>query len=113
MSRLFTVIRTLSAPACVFISRAFAAGDSYKDTNQGTRNEGTGRRKFLYLLGCEQKQRNREPVDRLVPESKEFSREGRGGGGIILLFGVVFRDFRCHKNNHNSQVDRVLILRIR
>ena len=110
MSRLFTVIRTLSAPACVFISRAFAAGDSYKDTNQGMRNEGTGRRKFLYLLACEQKQRNREYLQ-LVPESKEFSREGRGG--VILLFGVVFRDFRCHKNNHNSQVDRVLILRLR
>ena len=73
------------------------------------RNEGTGRRKFFYLLACEQKQRNREPVDSLVPESKEFS----GGGGVILLFGDVFRDFRCYKNNHNSQVDRVLILRIR
>ena len=108
MSRLFTVIRTLSAPACVFISRAFAAGDSYKDTNQGMRNEGTGRRKFLYLLACEQKQRNREYLQ-LVPESKEFSREGGGSHSFIW---VVFRDFRCHKNNHNSQVDRVLILRI-
>ena len=102
-------------PACVFISRVFAAGDSYKDTNQGMRNEGTGRRKFLYLLACEQTQRNRKYLQ-LVPESKEFSREGggeAGGGEVILLFGVVFRDFRCHKNNHNSQVDRVLILRIR
>ena len=106
----FTVIRTLTAPACVFISLAVAAGDSFKDTNQGMRNEGTGRRKFSYRLACEQKQRNREPVDRLVPESKEFSGTG---GGVILLFGDVFRDFRCHKNNHNSQVDRVLILRIR
>ena len=80
MSRLFTIIRTLSAPACVFISRAFAAGDSYKDTNQGMRKEGTGRRKFLYLLACEQKQRNRKYLQ-LVPESKEFSREGGGEGG--------------------------------
>ena len=67
-------------PACVFISRVFAAGDSYKDTNQGMRNEGTGRRKFLYLLACEQKQRNRKYLQ-LVPESKEFSREGGGEGG--------------------------------
>ena len=81
MSRPFTVVRMLWAPACVFISRAFGAGDSYKDTNQGTRNEGTGRRKFLNLLTCEQKQRNREPVDRLVPESKQSSRGGGGRGG--------------------------------
>ena len=79
----FTVIRTLSAPACVFISLAVAAGDSFKDTNQGMRNEGTGRRKFSYRLACEQKQRNREPVGRLVPESKEFS--GRGGGSYFYL----------------------------
>ena len=78
----FTVIRTLTAPACVFISLAVAAGDSFKDTNQGMRNEGTGRRKFSYRLACEQKQRNREPVDRLVPESKEFS--GRGGSYFYL-----------------------------
>ena len=71
----------LWAPACVFISCGFGAGDSYKDTNQGMRNEDTGRRKFLYLLTCEQKQRNREPVHRLVPESKQSSRGGGGGRG--------------------------------
>ena len=81
MSQPFTVVRMLWAPGCVFISCAFGAGDSYKDTNQGMRNEDTGRRKFLYLLTCEQKQRNREPVHRLVPESKQSSRGGEGGGG--------------------------------
>ena len=80
-------------PACVFISRVFAAGDSYKDTNQGMRNEGTGRRKFLYLLACEQTQRNRKYLQ-LVPESKEFSREGGGeaGGGKSYFYLESFSE---------------------
>ena len=57
--------------------------------NQGTRNEGTGRRK---ICTCKQRILQR---------------------GVKPLFGVVFRDFHCYKNNRNSQAVRVLILRTR
>ena len=40
MSRL--LIRALSTRACVFISRAFAAGDSYKDTKSGNEKRRNG-----------------------------------------------------------------------
>ena len=58
-----------------------------KIQNQGMRNEGTGRRK---ICTCKQKILQR---------------------GVKPLFGVVFRDFHCYKNNRNSQAVRVLILR--
>ena len=78
------LIRALSTRACVFISRAFADGDSYKDTKSGNEKGRNGQ------AGVS------------VHVSKEFSKGGEGGGGVkgiilILLFGVVFRDFRCYK----------------
>ena len=67
-------------------SRAFAAGDSCKDTKSGNENEGTGRRKLLYLY------------------AKNSPRAGGGGRGIRVS-GVVFRDIHCYESNRNSQVD--------
>ena len=80
------LIRALSTRACVFISRAFADGDSYKDTKSG--NE----------------KRRKGQAGVFVHVSKEFSKGGGGGE-------VVIGDFRYYKNNRNSQAVRVLILR--
>ena len=56
------LIRALSTRACVFISRAFADGDSYKDTKSG--NE----------------KRRKGQAGVFVHVSKEFSKGGGGGG---------------------------------
>ena len=55
------LIRALSTRACVFISRAFADGDSYKDTKSG--NE----------------KRRKGQAGVFVHVSKEFSKGGGGG----------------------------------
>ena len=80
------LIRELSTRACVFISRAFADGDSSKHTKSG--NE----------------KRRKGQAGVFVHVSKEFSKGGGGGEDVI-------GDFRCYKNNRNSQAVRVLILR--
>ena len=57
------LIRELSTRACVFISRAFADGDSSKHTKSG--NE----------------KRRKGQAGVFVHVSKEFSKGGGGGGG--------------------------------
>ena len=91
-------IRALSTRACVFISRAFADGDSYKDTKSGN-----------------EKRRNGQ-AGVSVHVSKEFSKGGGGGGGgegkktNTFIWGRVQR-FSLLQKNRNSQAVRVLILR--